>query len=308
MTPANGQPSPFGGVLIVISVALAIGGGLLLAAFDAGGRLPAAGEAPASPTPLVLQSGDVTVILPVITPATPAATATPRGGPRRTPRPSASFVPTVASGAVLPTACRAPAGWVTMIVQSGDTLARIAAQTGTTVEALRIANCLKDFIVVPGQTLTVPAAPPTPLPVATECGPPYGWVFYTVQPGDTLYSIALRHGVTVADLMRANCWTSWFVYVGQVIYVPRVVVATATPSPTELPPTQPPPAPTELPSPPPIPTQPVPTQPAPSATAPPPSPTSVPPSATPVPPTATQPPPTPTEPPPTNSAPPPGES
>ena len=44
---------------------------------------------------------------------------------------------------------------------------------------------------------------------------------YIVQPGDTLLSIAARHGVSVSQLARANGlrWNSW-VYVGQRLIIP----------------------------------------------------------------------------------------
>jgi lipoprotein-anchoring transpeptidase ErfK/SrfK len=44
---------------------------------------------------------------------------------------------------------------------------------------------------------------------------------YIVQPGDTMLSIAARHGVSVSQLARANGlhWSSW-VYVGQRLTIP----------------------------------------------------------------------------------------
>lgn len=44
---------------------------------------------------------------------------------------------------------------------------------------------------------------------------------YTVQPGDTLWSIAARYGVTPAQILRANNLTDAdFIYVGQVLRIP----------------------------------------------------------------------------------------
>jgi LysM repeat protein len=45
-------------------------------------------------------------------------------------------------------------------------------------------------------------------------------VYYNVQPGDTLYSIASRFGTTVQAIMQANNLTSPFVYVGQRLFIP----------------------------------------------------------------------------------------
>lgn len=45
---------------------------------------------------------------------------------------------------------------------------------------------------------------------------------YIVQPGDTLYSIANRHGVTVQEIMQANGLTaSSPLYVRQTIFIPQ---------------------------------------------------------------------------------------
>ncbi len=94
------------------------------------------------------------------------------------------------------------------------------------------------------------AAPPTPLPSPTQlvvtlpplppqvCTPPFGWVAYTVQVGDTLNELAYRYGVNVSFLMQANCLDNQAVYPGQVIFLPPVVF---TPTPLPPPPCGPPP-------------------------------------------------------------------
>lgn len=43
---------------------------------------------------------------------------------------------------------------------------------------------------------------------------------YTVAPGDTLYSIARRHGTTVEELMRLNGLETYLLKVGQVLLLP----------------------------------------------------------------------------------------
>jgi len=90
-------------------------------------------------------------------------------------------------------------------------------------------------------TQTAPTS--TPYPSATVCaGPPYGWSRYTVRYGDTLNSIAIAQGVSMAQLQAANCLgNSIYIYVGQTLYVPyaatRVFIPTSThtsiPSPTK---------------------------------------------------------------------------
>jgi len=50
---------------------------------------------------------------------------------------------------------------------------------------------------------------------------PTGQVKYTVQPGDNLFRIALRHGTTVEAVASANDITNpALIYVGQVLTVP----------------------------------------------------------------------------------------
>jgi LysM repeat protein len=43
---------------------------------------------------------------------------------------------------------------------------------------------------------------------------------YAVQPGDTLFSLALRYGVTVEDIQQANNLTSDNIYAGQQLIIP----------------------------------------------------------------------------------------
>ncbi|WP_258361036.1 LysM peptidoglycan-binding domain-containing protein [Moorella sulfitireducens] len=43
---------------------------------------------------------------------------------------------------------------------------------------------------------------------------------YTVQPGDTLYLIGLRYGISAWDLQQANNLSSTWIYPGQTLWVP----------------------------------------------------------------------------------------
>jgi LysM repeat protein len=107
-------------------------------------------------------------------------------------------------------------GPVTYVVQRGDTLATIAQKFGVSINDLIKANNITnpDTILV-GQTLTIPTAEAvasTPAPAART---------YTVQPGDTLAKIAVRFGVTVQDLVKANDLTNPdTIRVGQVLRIP----------------------------------------------------------------------------------------
>lgn len=137
--------------------------------------------------------------------------------------------------------CTPPAGWIPYIVQRGDTLTGLALRTGTTPYALMQANCLRSAFLLAGQRLFLPTVPaystpvypvPTPSP---SCGPPAGWIVYTVQAGDTLYSLAVRTGTTVEAIRQANCLMDYTIRIGQRLYLPRPPVITVTPTPTSTP-------------------------------------------------------------------------
>ncbi|MCF0254213.1 MAG: LysM peptidoglycan-binding domain-containing protein [Duodenibacillus sp.] len=146
----------------------------------------------------------------------------------------------VRGGAASPAAQKASPGAVPAVrriryeVKRGDTIYSISRRYGTSPEAVRSANGLRTSALRTGQVLLVPA----PAPDKPPAGPARGaraagkaggqWLdvkpaggkakprpqpqpkpqpkasFYTVQKGDTLYSIARRHGLTVDGLRGMN--------------------------------------------------------------------------------------------------------
>ena len=67
-----------------------------------------------------------------------------------------------------------------------------------------------------------PAVPTAaPLPTTTPCriAAPSGWSAYKVAIGDTVWSVAVRHGVTMAELKDVNCLDD-MLFAGDTIYVP----------------------------------------------------------------------------------------
>ncbi|MGB9860698.1 MAG: LysM peptidoglycan-binding domain-containing protein, partial [Moorellaceae bacterium] len=92
-------------------------------------------------------------------------------------------------------------------VQQGDTLYLISLRTGRSISAIKAASNLKEDNLYPGQVLLIPLARP-------------GATAYQVQPGDSLYLIARRCGLTVAELIRFNGLASDLIMVGQVLELP----------------------------------------------------------------------------------------
>lgn len=85
-----------------------------------------------------------------------------------------------------------PAASTSVTVQPGDSLWSIAQRYGTTVDALRTANHLTSDALVPWTKLV--------LPPGSDASPNV----YVVQPGDSLYGIALAFHLTVDDLIAYN--------------------------------------------------------------------------------------------------------
>ncbi|ADV65807.1 LysM peptidoglycan-binding domain-containing protein [Deinococcus maricopensis] len=97
----------------------------------------------------------------------------------------------------------------TYTVQVGDTLYSIARRHGLTPDTLMQANALSGTAIQLGQVLTLPGDP-TPPPATT----------HTVQPGETLYSLARRYGVTVDSVLAENGLTSPNLNAGQLLRLP----------------------------------------------------------------------------------------
>lgn len=166
-------------------------------------------------------------------PLGPALDSTPSSlsadGPSATP--SGLITPTaLGSGADVNISASGVNGECIYVVESGDTLYRIALANDTTVDDIRELNPElegENPIIQPGQELILPACDGTPdeeataevlveiestpvPPVIAPSGPmtitatPASTERYIVQPGDTLFIIAQRYGTTVAALVQAN--------------------------------------------------------------------------------------------------------
>jgi LysM repeat protein len=99
------------------------------------------------------------------------------------------------------------------IVRRGENLYRIALRYGTTVRAIAAANHIRNpNCIYAGQRLVIPGGGGKPC-----CG----GAVYVVRRGDTLSSIARRHGVSVLALQRANGIRNRNrIYAGQCLVIP----------------------------------------------------------------------------------------
>ena len=104
----------------------------------------------------------------------------------------------------------------TYTVVRGDSLWSIANRFGVTVQQIRDANNLTTDVLSVGQVLTIPG-------VSDNEDENNGAVFYyTVERGDSLWSIARRFGITVQEIRDANNLTSDTLSVGQSLIIPGI--------------------------------------------------------------------------------------
>jgi membrane-bound lytic murein transglycosylase D len=90
-------------------------------------------------------------------------------------------------------------------IASGENLIRIARQYGVSVQAIKQTNGLKDSRIRAGQDLMIPlSASGDTLLVGSSNSLAKQRVQYRVRRGDSLYKIARRFEVSVADLRRWN--------------------------------------------------------------------------------------------------------
>ena len=108
----------------------------------------------------------------------------------------------------------------TYVVQKGDSLWSIANANNTTIDELVNLNDLVTNNIYAGQILQIPNTGDsgTMMP-ETE-------TTYTVQKGDTLYSISLKYNTTPSDIINKNSLVTDVLSVGQTLIIPKDVEST----------------------------------------------------------------------------------
>ena len=100
----------------------------------------------------------------------------------------------------------------TYTVKAGDTLYGISNQFGVSVTELANLNNVKADTLQIGQVLTIPTSSGTN---------PSTMFIYTVQKGDSLYSIAQKYNTTVSEIINLNNLKSTNLTIGQTIRIPE---------------------------------------------------------------------------------------
>lgn len=100
------------------------------------------------------------------------------------------------------------------IVKKGDSLYSIANKYNTTVDELKRINNLTSNILSIGQVLKLPSDK------ANNVEKEENTISYTVQKGDSLYSIARKYDTTIDRIKDLNNLTTNLLSIGQVLLIP----------------------------------------------------------------------------------------
>ncbi len=139
---------------------------------------------------------------------------------------------TTAAAAPVMEPVSAPQGETTSYtVQRGDSLSKIATQHRTTVAAIQRLNNLSGTVIRVGQKLVIPSGGAS-APTASAAAAPTTGDVHIIASGETLGSVAAKHGVKLADLQAVNPGVdSRRLRIGQKINLPKGAVTPAPQAP-----------------------------------------------------------------------------
>ena len=107
----------------------------------------------------------------------------------------------------------------TYTVVAGDSVWKIANKFGISMDTLRSLNNIKKDFIYPGQVLKVQASTTSSTAVSQNTITVSTATTYRVKSGDSLWSIAQKHGLSVAQLKALNQLTSDLILVNQTLKV-----------------------------------------------------------------------------------------
>jgi membrane-bound lytic murein transglycosylase D len=124
--------------------------------------------------------------------------------------------------------------WNEITIQNGDSLSVLAERYNTDVSTLQIANNLTGVSIRAGKLLLVPVngALSAAIPESDSTS-----LAYEIRPGDSLWSIARRHNVSITKLVKTNQIAPRDVLrVGRTIHVPmaKAILVSTTGSPNKV--------------------------------------------------------------------------
>jgi len=121
--------------------------------------------------------------------------------------------------------------YIPYIIQPGDTLTRIANRFNVSLKKIIMSNYFReDLNIFPGRIIFIPKDTAPRDESLQENSTIFDYfkypsmkkIYYVVQPGDTLSTIANRYDSTVDAIMVANCLISDVIYPGQILLIPII--------------------------------------------------------------------------------------
>ncbi len=105
-----------------------------------------------------------------------------------------------------------PTATTTLTPTNTPTLEQIPpTQPAATVEILETSPPT----AIPTQTATM-------TPTTAPCQRPFGWVDYTVQPGDTLSALGRQTNSSIQEIKNVNCLTRNIIYINEILFLPQL--------------------------------------------------------------------------------------